>query len=74
MSVLLFRTINFLLYIILGVVSKKNPTVSSRSGSDAHSGMCCFFQGLFLIEVRGICLPAWELKVLTSTTAWKECG
>lgn len=68
------RTINFLLYVILGVVSRKNPTVNSRSGSEANSGMCCFFQGLFLIEVRGICLPTWELKVLASTTAWKECG
>ena len=40
---------------------------------EAGGGMCCFFQGLFLIEVRGIRLPILELKILALTTAWKEC-
>lgn len=42
--------------------------------SEANSAVCCVFQDLLLIEVRGICLPSWELKVLASTSVWKECG
>lgn len=53
---------------------RKNPKVSSRSISEAKSGMCCFFQSLFLTEVGGIRLVTWELRVLASTTAWEECG
>lgn len=56
------------------VVVWKNPTVCNRSVSEAHSGMCCFFQSLFLIGVRGICLATWELRVLASATVWEECG
>lgn len=48
------RTKNPLLYVSWVWCLGKNPTVN-KSVSEANSGMCCFFQGLFLIEVKGIC-------------------
>lgn len=73
MNYYLGRTIDFPLYVIPGCGDQENPAASSRSVSEASSGMCCFFQSLFLIEVRGMCLPILELKILALSIAWKEC-